>query len=177
MKNIFIYIAFYSAFTLSLLGQSLKTEAEEQILNHFKQYVTLSFEKLEIPDTVKEEIADKYNQKFFRNEVYHWKIFQSDSLIAHAFLDNVLGRTQPITFLVVLDPDGRILYNSIIKYRSHRGAAVTNRSWLDQFIGKSIESGFKVGNDIQAISGATYSVKSLTKGFNKILALYLKLVP
>ncbi|MFA8341823.1 MAG: FMN-binding protein [Rhodothermaceae bacterium] len=175
MKYPFLIITLYTLCTLPVTGQSLKNKAEVEIVEQFNEYVTLSFEKFVIPDSVKKEITSEYNQKFFRNEVYHWEIFYGDSVIAHAFLDNVLGRTQPITFLAVIDQKGEMIYNSVIKYRSHKGGAVQNRNWLDQFIGKNFGSKMRVGSDIQAISGATYSVRSLTKGFGKILALYEKI--
>ena len=162
--------------SLSVKGQGLKVKAEQEIVEQFKEYVSLNFQKLKIPKEIKKEIEENAKQRFFRSEVYHWEVFYKDSLIANAYLDNVLGRTQPITFLVILDLDGNIKYNSIVKYRSHKGGAVKNRSWLEQFIGKNSTSGFKVGSDIQAVSGATYSVRSLTRGFNKILLLHQKIV-
>lgn len=174
MKYPLLIITLYTLCALPLKGQSIKNKAEVEIFEHFNEYVTLSFEKFVIPDSIKSQIVEKYNQKFFRNEVYHWEVFYEDSLIARAFLDNVLGRTQPITFLVIINKKGEIVYNSVVKYRSHRGGGVQNRNWLDQFVGRDVNSGFKVGSDIQAISGATYSVKSLTKGFGKILTLYEK---
>ena len=48
------------------------------------------------------------NQKFFRKEVNIWKIQNSGNTNYYAILDNVKGKSMPITFLAIFDDTGKI---------------------------------------------------------------------
>ena len=85
---------------------------------------------------------------------------------------NILGKAMPITFLVSVEIDGRIINSEVIKYREAYGGEVGNKNWLAQFTHFSETSNFKLGKNIDGISGATISVNSLTKGIQKIAILF-----
>ena len=78
----------------------------------------------------------------------------------------------PITFLVIVKIDGRIITSEVIKYRDRYGGEVGNKNWLAQFTHFSDTSNFKLGKNIDGISGATISVNSLSKGIQKIAVLF-----
>ena len=40
---------------------------------------------------------------FMVNQIYIWEIFQKDSLVGLVYLDNVKGKSQPITYAVFYD--------------------------------------------------------------------------
>jgi Na+-translocating ferredoxin:NAD+ oxidoreductase RnfG subunit len=107
-------------------------------------------------------------QEFYQNHIYLWKIFIADSLYGYAALDNVVGKMMPITFMVIYDIEFSIIASTIIKYREAYGGAVTNQNWLAQFSGKNSKSDYRIGIDIDAISGATISVSNITKGIRKL---------
>ena len=81
----------------------------------------------------------------------------------------------PITFLVIFDDSGKIILTDIVKYREPYGGAVQNENWTAQFKKKDSNSGYKVGTDIDGITGATISVKSVSKGIYKLSLLYNEL--
>ena len=108
------------------------------------------------------------NQKFFRKEVNTWKIQNSEKTNYYAILDNVKGKSMPITFLAIFDNTGNIFDISIIKYREAYGGEIRNKNWLKQFSGYTDTSNYKYGNGIHAISGATISVQSISKGIHKL---------
>lgn len=155
-----------------VFGSGLKNKAEYEIKTFYENNVSFDFIKLEIKPEIKRKIENQVKQRFFKNFVYVWKIIRQDSLAGFAVLDNVYGKTMPITFMVLLDLNGKIKQTKIIKYREDYGGAVSNKSWLDQFINKDKQSGFKVGQDIDTISGATISVYSVSHGIEKITALF-----
>ena len=78
----------------------------------------------------------------------------------------------PITFMVILDKNGSIINTSIIKYREAYGGEVGNERWLAQFVNRNNNSSYKVGKNIDGITGATISVNSLSKGIQKIVLLF-----
>ncbi len=150
---------------------SIKEEAESSVKNIFGDQIILNFEKFKLPKDLKNSIAKEAQQRFFREEVYLWKATKGDSSLGFAILDNVLGKAMPITFLVIFDNEGKVLSSEIIKYREAYGGQVGNENWNEQFIGKNAESPFKVGKDIDGISGATISVNSVSKGIQKLCLL------
>ena len=89
----------------------------------------------------------------------------------YAILDNVLGKVKPITYLVLFNKDLSIASVNIIKYREQYGGAIENKEWLDQFKLKNMTSELELNTDIDGISGATISVKSVIKGVKKLLFL------
>jgi Na+-translocating ferredoxin:NAD+ oxidoreductase RnfG subunit len=115
-------------------------------------------------------LAEKFaKQRFLGKFVYYYEIYKSNDIIGYAILDNVKGKVKPITFLVIFNTDYSVNSVDIIKYREQYGGAVENRSWLDQFNSKSVESELELNETIDGISGATISVKSVLNGVKRLL--------
>jgi len=157
---------------MKTLAQVIKEETEALIIETFVEEVNFTFSKFGLSDKIKKKTEGIVKQKFFGDFIYLYTISANDKIIAFGFLDNVYGKSMPITFFVLIDINGNIISTNIIKYREAYGGAVSNKAWIEQFTGKNIEANFKVGWDISSISGATISVNSVTKGIKKILLLY-----
>lgn len=166
-------ISAYLFLTLSLLSPAsdFRQEVEGIIKSYFTGETRLDFTRYEIPEEIKIEIEKKSGQKFFKEFLYIWRVYRGDEFIATALIDNVYGKSQPITFLIILNSKGIVLKSEIIKYREPYGGQISNKDWLKQFEGKDYLSSFRIGEDISAISGATISVNSITRGFKKITLL------
>src|SRR5213076_210479 len=90
------------------------------------------------------------------------RVSRADSLLGFAAVGNVLGKDQPITFLVAVDPSDRLKDVDILVYREPYGGEVAYESWRKQFRGKTSADPIQVGRDIRSISGATISVHAVT---------------
>ena len=143
---------------------------------YFPKNIEIDWSIYKIPKDVKKTIQRTVKQKFFRSELNLWTITDEDSLKYYALLDNVIGKTMPISFLCVFDNSGKVQHSSVIKYREPYGGEVGSRKWQDQFISYTDSSSYKVGKDISGISGATLSVNSLTKGIHKLSILIHKII-
>ena len=84
-------------------------------------------------------------------------------------IDNIIGKSFPITFMTVLNTDGTVRDVEIMVYREPQGWEVKNKSFRSQFYGKDSSSN---PVKILSISGATLSVNSVKKGVYKALAAY-----
>jgi len=157
-------------------GSELKKKAEQILSAYYPNGTSLTFQKYSIPKEVKKNIEKKVRQKFFRPEVYLWVISVNSDSLNYAILDNTLGKSLPITFLVLFDGAGKVIYSSILKYREPIGGAVSSESWNRQFRGRSNTSSYKIGSDIKGISGATISVRSVTKGIQKLSFLIREII-
>jgi len=98
------------------------------------------------------------------------RVSRADSLLGFAAVGNVLGKDQPITFLVAVDPTDRLKDVDILVYREPYGGEVAYEPWRRQFRGKSARDSLRVGKEIRSISGATISVHAVTIGVRRVLA-------
>ena len=158
--------------TSVLWAGEIKIACEEHLFNLYPENTDIRMHILKLDKQMKKEVENQVKQKFYRDKLYYWTITKKDSTMAYAFLDNVIGKSMPITFLVLLNINGDIINTNVIKYREAYGGEVSNKRWLQQFINRNNNSSYTIGKDIDGISGATISVKSMTKGLQKITALY-----
>lgn len=105
-----------------------------------------------------------------RISVYMGK--KENHLLGYAFIDNVIGKKEFITYMVVINPAGRVKKVEIMVFRESQGWEVLDKVWRKQFTGKRIQDPIQLGKDIVNISGATLSCRSLAKGVRKILAIF-----
>jgi len=57
-------------------------------------------------------------------------------------------------------------------YRESEGDEIRNPEFLRQFLGKGPDDRLRLDQDIQGISGATYSSRAMVDGARKLLVLY-----
>jgi Na+-translocating ferredoxin:NAD+ oxidoreductase RnfG subunit len=97
------------------------------------------------------------------------RISRTDSLLGFAAVGEVIGKDQPITFLVAIDAQDRLKDVDILVYREPYGGEVAYDTWRRQFRGKSASDSLRVGREIRSISGATISVQAVTAGVRRLL--------
>jgi hypothetical protein len=97
------------------------------------------------------------------------RVSRRDSLLGFAEVGNVIGKSEPITFLVAIGPDDRLKDVDILVYREPRGGEVAYEAWRKQFRGKTAADSVRVGKGIRSISGATISVHAVTVGVRRML--------
>jgi len=95
-----------------------------------------------------------------------------DRLVGFFIVDYVIGKHLVIDYSVGLDPGGRVGRVEILEYRESYGGEVANRSWLNQFVGKTSGDPLELDQDIRNLSGATLSSRHVTEGIKRLLALY-----
>jgi len=173
-KGLTILILYITVFPYFLIG-GIREDAEELIFSTYGEDIQVDFKKWNPPQEIKIYSEKKARSRFMFDHVYIWKISESNSLVGVAILDNVLGKSLPITYLTCFNMDGQLINAHIVKYREDYGYEVGNKRWLNQFIGLGINSDFIIGKNIDGISGATISVNSVTRGINRsaIIVEYL----
>lgn len=73
-----------------------------------------------------------------------------------------IGKTKPITVAIIIK-DKKITLLKVLEFRESRGWEVKHDFFTDQFKHNSINSDLKLAQPIDGISGATLSVRALTK--------------
>lgn len=106
-----------------------------------------------------------------------FKVINGDSLIGYSMISRANGcriggcdkptgdslSFEQFFFMTAFDKNNQIKKVRILEYTANHGYQIANKGWLKQF-----EKGdsFEVGKNIDGITGATISVKSITRGVN-----------
>jgi len=119
------------------------------------------------PMVFSSEITNTLPVKFAENNLF--KINSSDKHIGYAYVAKAKSKTDDFDYLVLFDADLVIIKSKVLIYREDYGGEIGSKRWLKQFIGKTQNDKLKYGDNIAAISGATISVRSMTKAVNDLL--------
>lgn len=175
--------AFVGAGSLALADEE---EYKQEVYLTKKQAIEKAFpgadevdrEKKWLTDTQRQAIAEVVGEPVKDRRINFYVGRKKGKTLGYMVIDHRIGKSFPITFMVVINPDGTARDVEIMVYREPRGWEVRYESFLRQFFGKSADSDFR---EINSITGATLSVRSVTKGVQKALAafkvLYLDKVP
>lgn len=103
------------------------------------------------------------------------RFWKGEALLGHAFVQEVMGKHEPITFITVLGADGRVTKTAVMVYREARGGEVAQERWLKQFVGKRGSDPVRVGRDLVNYAGATISSHAVATGVKRacLLAAHL----
>ena len=83
------------------------------------------------------------------------------------YLASAKGRHDFFDYMVIFNNDLSIRKIQVLVYRSDHGHEITGKGWLKQFTGRD-GCRLEYGQDVQAISGATYSGKSITADISRL---------
>ena len=147
-------------------------EGEEDVYLAPDQFLTQAFDG-EIPDqkkfwvtkAYKADIRDIMERDLGVLRVGYWR--RDDRT---AWILEEIGKVHPITTGLIVE-GGALLGVTVLIYRESRGWEVRNDFFTDQFVGARLVADRDLDRAIDGISGATLSVRALTKLAR--LALYL----
>ena len=88
---------------------------------------------------------------------------RDNKVLGVLFLDQVIGRTEYITWSAMLKPNGDVLGIDVLVYREPIGSAVRTNRFRKQFIGKTAKDRIRIRRDIRNIAGSTMSCKAITE--------------
>jgi Na+-translocating ferredoxin:NAD+ oxidoreductase RnfG subunit len=180
--SFFIRVATVAGILISLLALSAGAEEEEEYVEQMflskKQALKLAFpgvkkvkkKKVWLSDTQKAAIQKILGGQFPYNErrvTHYFGLDEAGTPVGAMVIGNEIGRNYPITFMVVINPDGSVKDVEVMVYREPHGWEVRFESFMSQFFGRDANDPF---GDINNITGATLSVRSMTKGVKKAVA-------
>lgn len=189
LNNMFILFRsrnFYLTFSFSLISfvfLSTFAFAEEEKKFQLQVYLTKkqAFE-IAFPgaDEIKKErlwptkeeiraIEEIYMYKIYETRFTFYTGIKNGKSMGSMLIDNIIGKSFPITFMTVLNTDGTVRDVEIMVYREPQGWEVRYKSFRSQFYGKDTSSN---SNEILSISGATLSVRAIKSGVYKAMAAY-----
>jgi hypothetical protein len=155
---------FLCVFTTVVVGQT----TSPSLVKKMRKAVAQNFPENQIQLTdVSGDVNFEYGQLF-------QVLSQKELLLGYAFLGNAPSKTDTFDYLVVFDTTFIIKNIKVLVYREDYGGEIGSKRWLRQFTGKDLNAHFDYGQNIAAISGATISVRSMTRAINSLLSDILK---
>ena len=98
-----------------------------------------------------------------------FNILKDGNSLGYVYLGEAPSMKKVFDYVVLFNPDLSIKKSKILIYREDYGRQVGSQRWLKQFIGKESGESLTYGEDIDAISGATISAKSMTLAVSNVL--------
>lgn len=180
--SFFIKLMMMAGVLLCLLTLTVGAEEEEEYVERVfltkKQALKLAFpgvkkfkkKKVWLTDTqraaIQKFLGDQIEYKE-RRVTHYFGLDELNNPLGAMVIGNEIGRSYPITFMVVINPDGTVKDVEIMVYREPHGWEVRFESFLSQFFRRDAGDPF---DNINNITGATLSVRSMTKGVKKAVA-------
>ncbi len=88
----------------------------------------------------------------------------ASGVIGYGVEQTVVSRSGPFVILVLISPDLRVREATILSYPGERGREVRSPAFTQQFVGKGLDDPLRLGQDIDAMTGATISSRAMTEG-------------
>ena len=99
------------------------------------------------------------------NKIY--QLINNNKKIGYLYLSKARSKITYFDYMIIFNIDLSIKKIKVLVYREEQGGEIGSKRWLRQFEGKTTANEMKFGEDIQNISGATISARSMTNGVGK----------
>ena len=101
------------------------------------------------------------------NAIHIYNVLQATDTAGYAIVSAAIGRYDMFDYLVLYNTEKFVLHVTVLTYRSEHGTEITGKRWLTQFQGYAGEP-IRYGHEIDAVSGATLSGKSITADIQRV---------
>lgn len=141
-------------------------------------FISCLFFSFDLPKSSVKKIEKVLAELWPEKKITQTPINSSDNLIykinveskptAYLILAKARSKISEFDYMVVFDSKLAILKVKVLVYREEYGGEIGSGRWLKQFIGISDPEKMEFGHDIQNISGATISARSITEDLKKV---------
>ncbi len=163
MKLLVSLLTLFLVTTAFSIPEKIEKKADKVIA---KFYETESFNKKVV------KISEAMNAKTAANfkEDNLFEIIDGDKKLGYGYIGTAPSKTATFEYLILFDKDFIITKSKVLVYREEYGGEISSKRWLQQFDGATAGGKeLKYNEDIIPISGATISVRSMTKAINEVL--------
>ncbi|MGJ8732624.1 MAG: FMN-binding protein [Cellulophaga sp.] len=104
-----------------------------------------------------------------------YSLLKDNKLVGYVFVDQASSKTAKFDYLVLFNENLEVVSSKVLIYREEYGGEIGSSRWLKQFLGKTGKDRVSLNTNIDAISGATISVRSMTNAMDNLLQTIGKL--
>jgi Na+-translocating ferredoxin:NAD+ oxidoreductase RnfG subunit len=154
------------------LGFGLPQKLQKKVVREVEKTFETSgvdFTAITVPETLANELEVKITgDNLFR-------LGKEGELLGYAFIGEAPSKTAMFDYLVIFDRELKVLQAKVLVYREEYGGEIGSHRWLRQFEGMTGQDRASTETNIDAISGATISVRSMTRSMDMLLQTIGKL--
>lgn len=149
-----------------LMGSGLPKQLQKRVEKEIEK--VFEVESIEIKSyPVSSEINASLPTKITADNFF--KLEKGSKLIGYFYVGNAPSKTAIFDYLVVFDANVKVVHSKVLVYREEYGGEIGSKRWLKQFVGKSGKDRVDHTTNIDGISGATISVRSMTNAIDSLL--------
>jgi len=126
-------------------------------------------ETIRLGDESRQRVAQAVGHPLLEESFTVYRGLTSGRTVGYAIVGEELGKFRPITSIVMVGADGIVKDVHVMVYRESRGEEVKRRRFLHQYEHKGAEDPIRINRDINGISGATISVRSMNAQVRKVI--------
>ena len=143
----------------------------------FGDHVTVRREQKVLDPSTRTKLEHASNLEFPEMSYTFFTNDEPGHATAYAVVMNEIGKSEPITFMVGMNSQGKVTDVVVMVFRENRGWEVKEKRFLNQFHGKSLHNSIRVNEDIVNYTGATLSSKAVARGVKRALVLRNEFYP
>lgn len=144
----------------------------KQLLSEqFKAASAVSFTRVNVDPALNSKVQAKLGRGLPKAEYVVYVAKRDQEVVGYAVFDEERGEHEMIDFATFFDASGKVVRTEVVAYREAYGSEIRRETFRKQFLGRSAASGFKLGQDIDAISGATLSSESMSRAVQRAAVL------
>lgn len=152
--------------TIMLFGFGIPEKLQKKVDKEIEKVFganNLTFEAIAVPSSLNAQLPAKITPHNF------FKLMKNAEVAGYIFVDNAPSKTASFDYLVVFDANLSVVHSKVLIYREEYGGEIGSKRWLQQFIGKTGQDRVDHETNIDGISGATISVRSMTTSIDNLL--------
>jgi electron transport complex protein RnfG len=139
--------------------------------DQFRSSARVSFVHVKPTTEQLQRIEQRLGRRLPKRDYTFYVASTGGKVDGYALFDEERGQHEPISFATFFDADAKVTRVEIVAYREPYGDGIRAERFRRQFLGKSGRGGFALDRDVDAISGATISSRSMCIGVQRASVL------
>jgi Na+-translocating ferredoxin:NAD+ oxidoreductase RnfG subunit len=141
------------------------------LADQFKQSERVTFVHVRPTPEQRRHLEQRIGHRLAKDDYVFYVASTHGKVDGYALFDEERGQHELIGFGTFFDADGRVTRVEVTAYREPYGDGIRAERFRKQFVGRNAHSSFAPEKDIDAVSGATISSRSMCAGVERASAL------
>lgn len=173
MKTAFSCALLWALISLARPASAVEFTTPQALLSQrFRNSERVTFIKVRPDATQRTTLQTRLGRALPKPEYTFFVATSRGQTDGYALFDDELGQHEPISFATFFDAAGLITGVEVVAYREPFGDGIRAERFRKQFLGRTARSQFRSGTDIDTISGATISSRSMCIGVERAAVLF-----
>ena len=122
---------------------------------------------LTLSPTQQTDLRRRTGISFPSDTLWSWTVATAGEQRGWILHQSLRGRYHLFRMIAAVDNRGVLRYSEVVEYPATRGLQATRPAWLRHFVGKDRSSGFRIGRDVDAASGASITSPAIAAGLQR----------